>query len=579
MYIHCTFNSLNTGDTVILSCTGYHQGDALAGIGFASVLQPVISRIKQDVPGLKANAWIQDDGNIGGNREDLLAAVSILEQDGPPRGLHIRRDKSKVFCPSHHQDDDFPLGPDIERVRAEGFRVLGSPVGSAAFSQSFLEAKVDSLETLLENLLLLKDVHSELVLLRSCFSLPKISFLTRTVPPHIGLPVFQRFDRAVRATVESIVGVPFSDTQWTQASLPVSKSGLGLRRAEDHSPAAYLASISDTAAVVREITNSPDPAEGDPDSDAVSPSSHFSIALRLFNSKVAEPFSPEAIGQSRQKVLSHEVDLCSLQQLAVALPGDRDQARINSLCLQRAGDWLNTVPNKALGLHLRDSEAIIAIKYRLGIPVFLVSGPCVACGRHSDALGDHSLGCAQQGERLSRHHALRDALYQSAQQAVLSPTREERYLLTQAGREDERPGDILIPSWTSGMDTACDVTVISPLQALTVTKAAREAGSALDTRYRAKMSKYFDACREQGIHFLPLPVETLGAWHPLAIKAIEKLGRQLGRATGREGEETVRHLFQRLSVLLMKGNAALILGRIPAYAPQEVDGDRDTEAN
>jgi hypothetical protein len=41
------------------------------------------------------------------------------------------------------------------------------------------------------------------------------------------------------------------------------------------------------------------------------------------------------------------------------------------------------------------------------------------------------------------------------------------------------------------------------------------------------------------------------------VSALTRLGRQLARQTGREEEETVRNFFQRLSVLLMKGNAAL----------------------
>ena len=121
-----------------------------------------------------------------------------------------------------------------------------------------------------------------------------------------------------------------------------------------------------------------------------------------------------------------------------------------------------------------------------------------------------SIACGGQGERISRHNQLRDALFQAATQAALAPTREERALIP--GRED-RPADVFIPSWTGGQDTACDVTVISPLQRDRVRRAAEEAGSALVFAFRRKMTASFEACREQGIHFLPLPVETLGGWH------------------------------------------------------------------
>ena len=71
-------------------------------------------------------------------------------------------------------------------------------------------------------------------------------------------------------------------------------------------------------------------------------------------------------------------------------------------------------------------------------------------------------------------------------------------------------------------------------------------------------------------------METLGGWHPTAIKVLTKLGRQLARHTGRQDSEVLQHLFQRLSVLLMRGNAALILSRALDIAPQTIDGDSET---
>ena len=51
-----------------------------------------------------------------------------------------------------------------------------------------------------------------------------------------------------------------------------------------------------------------------------------------------------------------------------------------------------------------------------------------------------------------------------------------------------------------------------------------------------------------------------------------KLGAALARQSGREEAECVRHLFQRLSILLVKGNAALFLNRQPHHPEPEIDG-------
>ena len=43
---------------------------------------------------------------------------------------------------------------------------------------------------------------------------------------------------------------------------------------------------------------------------------------------------------------------------------------------------------------------------------------------------------------------------------------------------------------------------------------------------------------------------------------------------GREEGETVSHLFQRLSILLMKGNMALLLNRFPSEISPEIIGSQ-----
>ena len=60
-------------------------------------------------------------------------------------------------------------------------------------------------------------------------------------------------------------------------------------------------------------------------------------------------------------------------------------------------------------------------------------------------------------------------------------------------------------------------------------------------------------------------------------KVITKLAQQLASRTGGDQEETIRHFFQRLSVLLNRGNSSLILSRIPDHVDALFDGDLDTD--
>ena len=49
----------------------------------------------------------------------------------------------------------------------------------------------------------------------------------------------------------------------------------------------------------------------------------------------------------------------------------------------------------------------------------------------------------------------------------------------------------------------------------------------------------------------------------MAVQQIKKLGAVLARHKGEDEQVEVRHLFQRLSLLLMRGNATLLLNRVP----------------
>ena len=62
--------------------------------------------------------------------------------------------------------------------------------------------------------------------------------------------------------------------------------------------------------------------------------------------------------------------------------------------------------------------------------------------------------------------------------------------------------------------------------------------------------------------------------HRVAIGQIKMLATALARHTGQEEEEATRHLFQRLSLGLMRDNTALLVSRGPDgdHVAGEIDG-------
>ena len=208
------------------------------------------------------------------------------------------------------------------------------------------------------------------------------------------------------------------------------------------------------------------------------------------------------------------------------------------------------------------------------MPVFRVQGECPmpACHVTNDIMGDHAISCAIGGERISKHNHVRDAIFKAAVEAGLGPVREPDGLLPGS---DDRPADVLIPIWTEGRDTALDITVVNPLQQALVARASEEGDSAVEHAHKAKLRKYEERCDAEAISFLPLAVDTFGGWHKVGLKTITRLGRQLARNLGKDEDEVVRHLRQRLGVLIVRDNAAMMASRHPTFAPPEVDGDPD----
>ena len=62
-------------------------------------------------------------------------------------------------------------------------------------------------------------------------------------------------------------------------------------------------------------------------------------------------------------------------------------------------------------------------------------------------------------------------------------------------------------------------------------------------------------CKQKGIKFIPIVVETLGSWQREVEKQVKKLAS--AKAGGQEKVEALRQAFTRLSILLMKGNARI----------------------
>ena len=553
-WMECCYGArsiLHLGEETILSCCGVQQGDPLGPLGFTLTLQPIIEKIKDGVPGLKLNVWYLDDGTLCGSPEDLAAALKIVEDEGPLRGLHLNRAKSLLYVPPNSTSTPNPPLQNIPLIRG-GFSLLGCPVCPATFCEAFLLQRVEKVKDCLAMLPDLEDSQMETILLRSCLALPKVSFSLRTCPPgHINHAT-GAFDNAMRDALSDLASSPLSEWVWLKASLPSSRGGLNLRRVSLHAPAAYISSLSQTRDLVAGILGGvSEPPEHLPDSIA---------ALALAAGRPEWTSLDKIDVPLRQRPLSHSIDEATFDHLLATTTNVRHRALVLSTSLPHAGDWLSVVPSPALGLHLQDKEFRLCLDYWLGLRLFEDGSICPICQVAADPFGDHQVGCGGNGDRIHRHDSIRDAHFSAAQPAALAPRREVPSLIPGSS---SRPADIYLPIWDRGRPAALDVTVISTMQQQTQAGAANTPGHALRVGEERKMVAHADACRSVWVHLVPIVAETLGGWSEGGIDTITSIGRLQGQRLGIPPPDSTRHLFQRLSISLWKGNAALWIRRQP----------------
>ena len=269
-----------------------------------------------------------------------------------------------------------------------------------------------------------------------------------------------------------------------------------------------------------------------------------------------------------QHCLSCSIDEASFDALLASAPNTRFKALALSSAIRHAGDWLNVVPSSALGLHLHDREFRFCLQYWLGLRMFEDNRRCPVCQVDADPLGDHQVGCGGNSDRILRHNSLRDAVFSAAQSAALALRRGAPSLVPGS---QSRPADIYLLCWKRGRPAALDVTVISTMQRSTIQGAAENQGHALRIAEERKFAAHVAACQAAGISFIPLAVETLGGLSVTAADTISSIGRLMGQRFGISPAESTRHLFQRLSISLWRGNATIWIHRSPSLA-LSVDG-------
>ncbi len=162
----------------------------------------------------------------------------------------------------------------------------------------------------------------------------------------------------------------------------------------------------------------------------------------------------------------------------------------------------------------------------------------------------------------------RCACASEAQSAALGLSKETPHCPGVVPDSASRPADVLLPNWINGRPAALDIHVISPLQSLILSEAARTQGHALQVGVQHKLASNLPSCRSMGLTCIPLVAETLGGLDEDFVSTIRDISRSICLRSGADRDiVTTKHLFGRVSIALWRGNTTMLIHRSPTLSP------------
>ncbi len=511
---------------------------------FSDTLNDLLSWILSEI-----NEWYLDDGNLADDAPTVLQDFVTLTTKLEAIGLTLNGGKCElVFLDGQNEDtrretlEAFRrVNCDVKAVAVADLVILGSPIGSRSMEETLVE-KSEALQRLSSCLSEL-DSHHALFLLRNAFAIPKLLYILRTAPCSERSDLLQGYDAILRKALEGLSNVSVNDAAWQQASLPVSMGGIGISSATQLAPSAYLASAAGCSQLISLIL----PRAFTPEKHTEAISLWSSMADTNIETSITEP--------EKQKQWTEAVSKRSLELLRER-SDDTTRARLSAHEGKAAGAWLNAYPSQALGTKLTNEQTRIALGLRLGQKI--VEPHQCQCGAQVASDGRHGLACRKSVGRHPRHTILNDivkrALATAGYPSILEPVGLTR------GDGKRADGVTLIP-WRGGRSLAWDATAVDALAPSNVARSASTPGSAAVIAEEKKATKYRELV-DRGYIFQPVALELQGRMGPVTEKFIAVLGKKIAVTTSNNKAHS--QLLQRLSIALQIGNAASVMGTLPA---------------
>ena len=232
----------------------------------------------------------------------------------------------------------------IRLIQKEDLTLLDAAVLPEAI-ENMLIAKREKLILMSQRLLEI-DKHDALFLLKNCYSIPKLTYVLRTVPCFTRPDILQTYDLIIKEALENILNTSLKqDSCWIQSTLPVNLGGFGNRLASEIALPAYLSSVRASIGTTSSLLT----PEIQQDRNAF-----YEKGCQEWISKLEVTELPDKpMFQS-----NWDKPLCQkkLERLLDDTPNYTEKSRILACSSEAASAFLNALPLANCGLRLSDTE-------------------------------------------------------------------------------------------------------------------------------------------------------------------------------------------------------------------------------
>ena len=548
-------------------CSRGQQGCPIMGPLFCLTRQRMVEEARRlsSRPPPDFEPAFADDAFSGGNVDDVFEAFHHELQLAHKYGLHVDPSKCTLYLLAGDQ-----FRGDVSRFQALGVKVvtggdvmmLKAPIGdSPAFLRDFHHQKLQEFDSLCTMLETLPHVHVAYYLFRCGGTVSKLQWWCRTTPRAHLSALLQDFHDRQKRTLETFLGSPLNNHQWTQAKLPTKLGGAGLvsTRTEIGLDVVSLADVGFLASHRRcgpsiQQLFSPQPAPNlhHCEGPAVR---HLTACLPELGNVLQDPHAQIDHKTMLQRLHHHVYSGLVQQQDRVG------QARLTAVAAPSADSWLKAIPSWNQDTLLSNAAFRDSLSMRLGIRVFEDGRACSFCQNHLDAYGHHCMNCMGQGHKQVMHTSFRNVVYRLAARAGARPALEPPNLLPDLPQA--RPADVLLislpdiqqSSWRRFPKLALDCAITSPFQNSVMRPSASIPLAAADRytdlkRHHADMQQ---RCTRQNLGFEPMILESTGGFGGETATLLQSLAKLVDSRENLPPGQTWQQLQERISIDLQRG--------------------------